>query len=70
MQTPQTGTTNGTRWPQRTIEYLSLERNVALASATVFILGLGEDLPVEEHYASELQIGVTHEPNIEKRCVV
>ena len=44
MQTQQTRITNETGWRQRTINYLSLERNVALASATVFILGLGEEL--------------------------
>jgi MFS family permease len=31
-------------WRGKAIDYLSLERNVALASATVFILGLGEEL--------------------------
>jgi MFS family permease len=31
-------------WHSKTIDYLSLERNVSLASATVFILALGEEL--------------------------
>jgi MFS family permease len=31
-------------WRAKTIDYLSLERNVSLASAAVFILGLGEEL--------------------------
>ncbi len=31
-------------WRARLIDYLSLERNVSLASAAVFILGLGEEL--------------------------
>src|ERR1051325_5502197 len=31
-------------WRGRLIDYLSLERNVSLASAAVFILGLGEEL--------------------------
>src|SRR4030095_25822 len=29
---------------ERVIDYLSLERNVAIASAAVFILGIGEEL--------------------------
>ena len=31
-------------WRGKAVDYLSLERNVSLASATVFILGLGEEL--------------------------
>src|SRR4029453_3036519 len=31
-------------WHGKAVDYLSLERNVSLASATVFILGLGEEL--------------------------
>src|SRR5438045_6003961 len=31
-------------WRARVADYLSLERNVTLASAAVFILGLGEEL--------------------------
>src|SRR5262245_59196301 len=31
-------------WHGKVIDYLSLERNVALASAAIFILGLGEEL--------------------------
>src|SRR5215510_15277870 len=33
-----------TTWRAKAIDYLSLERNVSLASAAVFILGLGEEL--------------------------
>jgi len=44
VQKHQTRTTNETGWRHRTIDYLSLEQNVAFASATVFILGLGEEL--------------------------
>jgi len=33
-----------TSWRSKAIDYLSLERNVCLASAAVFILGLGEEL--------------------------
>ncbi len=33
-----------TTWREKTIDYLSLERNVSLASAAMFILGLGEEL--------------------------
>jgi len=35
---------NSATWHSKTIDYLSLERNVSLASATVFILALGEEL--------------------------
>src|SRR5262245_8155586 len=31
-------------WRSKAIDYLSLERNVSLASAAIFILGLGEEL--------------------------
>src|ERR671932_2914498 len=31
-------------WRARVVDYLSLERNVAIASAAVFLLGLGEEL--------------------------
>jgi MFS family permease len=31
-------------WRARVVDYLGLERNVAIASATVFLLGLGEEL--------------------------
>src|SRR4029453_7607745 len=31
-------------WHGKAVDYLSLERNVSLASATIFILGLGEEL--------------------------
>src|SRR5215467_7203400 len=33
-----------TSWRGKVADYLSLERNVSLASAAVFILGLGEEL--------------------------
>jgi MFS family permease len=31
-------------WREKLVDYLSLERNVAIASATVFLLGFGEEL--------------------------
>src|SRR6059058_3924463 len=31
-------------WRARAVDYLSLERNVSIASAAVFLLGLGEEL--------------------------
>ena len=31
-------------WRERAVDYLGLERNVAVASAAVFLLGLGEEL--------------------------
>jgi MFS family permease len=31
-------------WRERVVDYLSLERNVAIASAAVFLLGFGEEL--------------------------
>jgi hypothetical protein len=31
-------------WRNKIADYLSLERNISLASAAVFILGLGEEL--------------------------
>ena len=31
-------------WRARVVDYLSLERNVVIASAAVFLLGLGEGL--------------------------
>src|ERR671939_1065350 len=31
-------------WRARAVDYLGLERNVAVASAAVFLLGLGEEL--------------------------
>ncbi|HMG35854.1 MAG TPA: MFS transporter [Blastocatellia bacterium] len=31
-------------WRQRVVDYLSLERNVSIASAAVFLVGLGEEL--------------------------
>jgi MFS family permease len=31
-------------WPTRVADYLSLERNVSIASASVFLLGIGEEL--------------------------
>src|SRR5215211_7080717 len=37
-------TSKPSTWPQQIAEYLSLERNVAIASAAVFLLGFGEEL--------------------------
>ena len=37
-------TSKASTWPQQIAEYLSLERNVAIASAAVFLLGFGEEL--------------------------
>src|SRR6266513_784452 len=37
-------TTPSSTWRQRLVDYLSLERNVAIASAAVFLLGFGEEL--------------------------
>src|SRR5438552_12866611 len=31
-------------WRDRVVDYLSLERNVAIASSAVFLLGFGEEL--------------------------
>src|SRR2546421_4330550 len=31
-------------WREKVVDYLSLERNVAIASAAVFLLGFGEEL--------------------------
>jgi MFS family permease len=36
--------TNGISWQAQVADYLSLERNVSFASASVFLLGLGEEL--------------------------
>jgi MFS family permease len=36
--------TNGISWRAQVVDYLSLERNVSIASASVFLLGLGEEL--------------------------
>src|SRR5882672_128615 len=33
-----------TTWREKVVDYLSLERNVAIASAAVFLLGFGEEL--------------------------
>lgn len=35
---------SATRWRREVVNYLSLERNVSLASVAVFIIGLGEEL--------------------------
>lgn len=37
-------TTRSSTWRQKLVDYLSLERNVAIASAAVFLLGFGEEL--------------------------
>lgn len=37
-------TNRSTRWRAKLVDYLSLERNVTIASAAVFILGFGEQL--------------------------
>jgi len=37
-------TSKASTWPHQIAEYLSLERNVAIASAAVFLLGFGEEL--------------------------
>src|SRR5215218_10522792 len=37
-------TNKASTWPQKIAEYLSLERNVAIASAAVFLLGFCEEL--------------------------
>ncbi|MCA1603070.1 MAG: MFS transporter, partial [Acidobacteria bacterium] len=36
--------TNEISWRAQVADYLSLERNVSIASASVFLLGLGEEL--------------------------
>src|SRR5438045_2138266 len=36
--------TNRSNWREKVVDYLSLERNVAIASAAVFLLGFGEEL--------------------------
>ena len=41
----QADMTRGSRtWREKAVDYLSLERNVAIASAAVFLLGFGEEL--------------------------
>ena len=37
-------TSKSSTWREKVIDYLSLERNVAIASAAVFLLGFGEEL--------------------------
>src|SRR6266480_8111452 len=37
-------TNRSNTWHERVVDYLSLERNVAIASAAVFLLGFGEEL--------------------------
>src|SRR5438552_1048090 len=37
-------TIRSSTWRERVVDYLGLERNVAVASAAVFLLGLGEEL--------------------------
>src|SRR5215217_7582839 len=37
-------TSKASTWPQQIADYLGLERNVAIASAAVFLLGFGEEL--------------------------
>src|SRR5947208_2617766 len=37
-------TSRSSTWRERVVDYLSLERNVAIASAAVFLLGFGEEL--------------------------
>lgn len=37
-------TSRSARWHTKVVDYLSLERNVAIASATMFLLGFGEEL--------------------------
>src|SRR5437867_8425304 len=37
-------TSKSSTWRERVVDYLSLERNVAIASAAVFLLGFGEEL--------------------------
>src|SRR5439155_933181 len=37
-------TIRSSTWRERVVDYLSLERNVAIASAAVFLLGFGEEL--------------------------
>ena len=47
MAGPDTGMLRATQpqnWGDRIVDYLGLERNVALASGAVFLLGLGEEL--------------------------
>src|SRR5436189_6452943 len=36
-------TSRSSTWRERVVDYLSLERNVAIASAAVFLLGFGEE---------------------------
>src|SRR5713101_3483257 len=37
-------TSRSSTWREKVVDYLSLERNVAIASAAVFLLGFGEEL--------------------------
>src|SRR5437762_9288726 len=37
-------TNQSSNWGEKLVDYLSLERNVAIASAAVFLLGFGEEL--------------------------
>src|SRR5712664_4100563 len=37
-------TNRSSTWREKVVDYLSLERNVAIASAAVFLLGFGEEL--------------------------
>ena len=37
-------TSRSSNWREKVVDYLSLERNVAIASAAVFLLGFGEEL--------------------------
>src|SRR5437667_11810453 len=37
-------TNRSSTWREKVVDYLSLERNVAIASSAVFLLGLGEEL--------------------------
>lgn len=37
-------TSRSANWPARVVDYLSLERNVAVASGAVFLIGFGEEL--------------------------
>src|SRR6266404_3010506 len=37
-------TSRSSNWREKVVDYLSLERNVMIASAAVFLLGFGEEL--------------------------
>ncbi len=40
----QAGENQSSNWREKLVDYLSLERNIAIASAAVFLIGIGEEL--------------------------